>query len=380
MKKYPLKLIFGPCAYESVEQMEQVINAVRNAEKVINDNAYPMMISGIRCSLFKPRTCPGTFEGYGLEGGKELMIADKFMQWPKANYAHPLFATEIPDGEMLKKCFALGYRHFWIGARTTTNPFSVQDIANAIQEICQTTQSNRPLTIGIKNPMNDDVSLWRGAFKRVLAAGIQPYLIFRGTSNRYEKTFRNSPSWDVAFMMKQIVGDNVSILLDPSHMAGQWNYIKNLSIAGLSSGLFDGLMVEFHPNPAKALSDAGQQLSLDKMEDFVKTIGKFWFNFLKPNNEDLVAANDKIKEQRDAIIHLDKEFFNTIEDYIRKRRTHTDYIGSVKREVGLPVFDAERYTELVKELANTIDPEVYDLAGQFFKLIHDDSANRQIIL
>lgn len=373
----PLILVVGPCAYESTEQMEQVFRDVQKSEQTISENDVPVVISLVRASMYKPRTSPGCFEGHGFTGAKELKaVLPKYSSHEQDYYYPPFITTEIPNGEELKKLYSLGYKNFWIGSRTATNPFSVQDIADALKEIVQRHGKNG-LSIGIKNPMNDDVALWHGAYQRILDAGVQPYLIFRGTSNRYEKTFRNSPSWDVAFRMRGLIDDSVVILLDPSHIAGQWNYILNLSIAGLGSGLFNGLMVEFHPHPADAMSDAKQQLPTDYLPAFCIKVGEAW---KKMQNAEKANIEPVLKVPRQSIDELDEKFFKAFEQYIKARRTCTDYIGRQKREFGLPVFDFNRFSEILNKRIGVLDEDVRNLAGEIFQAIHADSANRQIVL
>ena len=351
-----LKFILGPCACESVTQMEEVIRTI----SVPNVPANTL----IRASLYKPRSSYGTFEGLQSEGASmlnTLLGEEKISQ----------IATEIFDAKSLQICVAYGIKNFWIGARTTTNPFSVREIASELALL----DKNKIKSIGIKNPTSRDLALWYGAYQRICQSGHKPYLIFRGITTGNSAPFRNEADWDFVFQMKEKINDqSVQFILDPSHIAGDRKYVLPLTIEGLRTGLFDGIMVETHPNPEIALSDAGQQLYLDKLPEFVKTVNKHWLEIQRN------SSNCNFDTERQTIVELDNKFYESLQKYLDTRRILTDKIGKIKATHSKPVYDAKRYHALQDRIKEQFkdEPSIIPIALGLFNLVHNDSVNRQI--
>lgn len=351
-----LKFILGPCACESATQMEEVMRIISFPNVPIN--------TLIRASLYKPRSSYGTFEGLQSEGAdmlNKLLSEEKLSQ----------ITTEIFDAQSLHSCIAYGIQNFWIGARTTTNPFSVREIASELALLDKT----KIKSIGIKNPTSRDLPLWYGAYQRICQSGHKPYLIFRGITTGNSAPFRNEADWDFVFQMKEKINDpKVQFILDPSHIAGDRKYVLPLTIEGLRTGLFDGIMVEAHPNPPMALSDAGQQLYLDELPDFVKTVNESWKEILISS----VVCN--FNTERQAIVELDNKFYNSLQEYLDARRILTDKIGKIKAANSKPVYDAKRYHALQDRIKEQFkdEPSIIPIALGLFNLVHNDSVNRQI--
>lgn len=351
-----LKFILGPCACESLIQMEEVMRTI----SVPNVPADTL----IRASLYKPRSSYGTFEGLHGEGANMLsnLLDEESMS---------KITTEIFDANSLCTCVAYGIQNFWIGARTTTNPFSVREIAAELTLLDKT----KIKSIGIKNPTSRDLPLWYGAYQRICQSGHKPYLIFRGITTGNSAPFRNEADWDFVFQMKEKINDpEVQFILDPSHIAGERKYVLPLTIEGLRTGLFDGIMVEAHPNPPMALSDAGQQLYLDKLPEFIKTVNKHWHEIKKESSDCHFDA------ERQSIVELDDKFYKSLQEYLDTRRILTDKIGQIKAIHSKPVYDAERYHALQDRIKEQFknEPSIIPIVLALFKLVHNDSVNRQI--
>lgn len=342
-------IIIGPCAMESKEQMDIVCKQSLNLGFV-----------NIRASIYKPRTSSGCFEGL-----KDS--AFPIVEYIRKTYPDINLFTEIPDGTELKKCIDHGIENFWIGSRTATNPFSVQSIADAIKDI----NPNNIHSIGIKNPMNKDAALWIGAYNRIKSTGIQPYMIFRGISTGEENVLRNSPDWDFVNEVK-IALPSVKFILDPSHIAGKSSFVPSLTIGGNYTGLFDGAIIEVHPNPTEALTDAKQQLTFDEIDALAKTLDAK-IHFLITDSE-----ISTLNELRNSLDSLDYKMHKYFQKYLGIRRVLTDRIGEIKAEHSESVYNPKRIAQIFENIDNMGFGQDAQIHKQIFKLIHKDSVNRQL--
>jgi len=229
---HPL-VIAGPCSAETEEQVLKIAHELKNSD-----------VSIFRAGIWKPRTRPGGFEGVGE-------IGLKWMQKAKAETGL-LMAIEVANANHVKLALQYDIDVLWIGARTTVNPFAVQEIADALQ--------NTNKIVLIKNPVNPDLSLWIGGLERLYQAGIKNLgVIHRGFST-YEKTkFRNNPEWQIAIDMQNRF-PNLPLICDPSHITGKREMIQEVSQQALDLN-YDGLMIETHFDPDNAWSDAAQQVT-----------------------------------------------------------------------------------------------------------------------
>ena len=225
-------VVAGPCSAETEEQVMETARALRD-----------MGINVFRAGIWKPRTHPGCFEGIGAEGLKWLQRAAK-------EYGLKV-ATEVASEKHVYECMKYGVDLVWIGARTTSNPFLVQEIADALKDT--------DIPVLVKNPANTDLDLWIGALERLNRAGIKKLgVIHRGFSTFDKIKYRNDPQWQVAIELRTIYPE-LPFFVDPSHMGGHTDYIREISQRSLDLG-FEGLMIESHCNPSSAWSDAKQQL------------------------------------------------------------------------------------------------------------------------
>ena len=242
--KRPL-IISGPCSAETEEQTLETCRRIADTG----------LVDVLRAGIWKPRTKPGSFEGVGLKGLAWMSRAREITGLP--------IGTEVATSKHVEAALEFGVDVIWVGARTTVNPFSVQDIADALK--------GSDVTVLIKNPMNPDIELWGGAVARMRNAGIEKLgLIHRGFSAYGASLYRNNPMWHLAIEMRSRFPE-LPMICDPSHICGCRDYL--LDVAQKSADLdYDGLIVESHICPDKAWSDASQQLTLDGLEALLRSI------------------------------------------------------------------------------------------------------------
>src|SRR5882672_12968338 len=227
-------IISGPCSAETEEQ------TIATAKQL----AATGKVHALRAGIWKPRTRPGQYEGAGEEGLKWLVQAKKETGLP--------ITTEVANAAHVEACLKAGVDILWVGARTTANPFSVQEIADSLKGV--------DIPVMVKNPVNPDIELWIGALERLNRAGITKLIaIHRGFSSFDKGPFRNAPMWDIAIELKTRIPE-LDILCDPSHIAGNRDLIALIAQKALDLDMA-GLMIESHINPDAAWSDAKQQVT-----------------------------------------------------------------------------------------------------------------------
>jgi chorismate mutase len=244
---FPQREVFlaaGPCSAETEEQVLQTARALADAG-----------VGFFRAGIWKPRTRPGSFEGVGAEG----------LGWLARVRSETglKVGTEVAEAAHVEACLEHGIDLLWIGARTTTNPFSVQAIADALQGV--------DVPVLVKNPMSEDVGLWMGALERLANAGLSKLgAIHRGVGSSLEMRYRNAPAWKMPVELMRRMPD-LPVLCDPSHICGKADLIAVIAQEAMDL-LFDGLMVEVHCDPSHALSDAAQQLTPDRFAEMVSRL------------------------------------------------------------------------------------------------------------
>ncbi|WGH24932.1 MAG: bifunctional 3-deoxy-7-phosphoheptulonate synthase/chorismate mutase type II [Candidatus Shikimatogenerans bostrichidophilus] len=336
---YPL-IIAGPC---SAENKQQIFDITKELNK-----SY---VEVLRAGIWKPRTKPGMFEGVGEKGLKWLIEAKK-----KFNI---LLAIEIATKEHVKIALKYDIDILWIGARSTCNPFTIQEISNELKD------TNK--IILIKNPLNLDINLWLGGVERLINNNILNIgLIHRGFTLYKNSKYRNQPCWlDVLNIKKKY--PKLPILCDPSHIAGDRKYIYEISKNAINFG-YDGLMIETHVNPDKALSDANQQIKPNFLTDILnkillkKIITKSYLN-------DLNLYRTNILEIDENIISL-----------LHNRLISSKNIGKIKKKYNIEIIQKEKMLELKKYYKNIC--EKFNIDQNFiqtiFELIHKKSIEVQI--
>lgn len=338
--KKPL-IISGPC---SAETEEQTLETCRQA-------AATGMVDILRAGVWKPRTKPGSFEGVGLPG-----LA--WMARAKAETGLPI-AVEVATSKHVESALEFGVDVVWVGARTTVNPFSVQDICDALK--------GTDITVLVKNPMNPDINLWIGAVERLRKAQVENIgLIHRGFS-AIGGTYRNNPMWHLAIEMQRRLPE-LPLIGDPSHIAGSRPLLAEISqkCADLN---FDGLIIESHICPDKAWSDPAQQLTPD---DLTKLLTGIHWRKEKVDTPEFVQALDSFRTEIDQI---DAEVF----ELLSRRMSVAENIGQVKRDNDVTILQSGRWGDIVNRFLAQSDK--LNLSKEFLstvlEAIHIESINKQ---
>ena len=334
-------VIAGPCSAESEEQLMDTARQLR-----------AQGINVLRAGIWKPRTHPGCFEGAGPEGLKWLKKAK--------NELGLKVCTEVANEKHVFECLKMGIDMVWIGARTTANPFLVQEIAEALKDT--------DIAVLVKNPVNPDIDLWIGALERFSAQGIRKLgVIHRGFTSLEEKKYRNSPQWQLAIELRSRYPE-LPFFCDPSHMAGCREYIPELSQKALNLG-FDGLMVESHRDPSCALSDAKQQFTPDDLMDMIRSLT------VRERDTDDREYKENITELRARIDSCDDALLRILGSRMQVSRK----IGRYKKENNIAIIQAARWDSLLEQVYKTAD--IYDLDHEFiakvFNAIHEASVQEQ---
>ena len=333
---------FGPCSAESPEQLRATAAGIKeHFSNVI-----------FRAGIWKPRTRPNTFEGVGEEGLKWLVDI-------KEEYGFQV-TTEVASAAHVEACLKAGIDILWIGARTTVNPFSVQAIADALQ--------GTDIPVFVKNPLNPDVSLWSGAVERIAKAGINKLgAIHRGFHLADNKPYRNAPSWDLAVQFKT---DNpeIPLICDVSHITGNPDLISHVAQRALDLDM-DGLMVETHCNPQKALSDAKQQITPVQLQEF-------WGSLIFKSSE---SKNIEFQNQLELLRSKIDRIDDSIVELLSQRMSISEEIGVYKKENQVTILQLQRWQEILKRTLKS--GKTLNLSDKFisslYYAIHEESIDKQ---
>jgi chorismate mutase len=339
--KRPL-IISGPCSAETEEQV------IETAERLAKTGKVDMLRAGI----WKPRTKPGMFEGIGAKGLPWLQKAKKLTGLPTT--------VEVATGKQVEDALTFDVDVLWIGARTTVNPFSVQEVADALRGV--------DVPVLIKNPINPDLELWQGAVERVARAGIKQIgLIHRGFSSYGNTEFRNAPMWHLAIEMKRRM-PGVPIINDPSHICGRRDILQATAQKAIDLD-FDGLMIESHIDPDNAWSDAKQQITPERLAEMLSAIS---WRKEDVSSESYHAALDKLREQ---INHIDDELMQLIS----QRMSIAEKIGEYKRNNNVTILQSTRWNEVLdKALMKAGKVGLSEeFIVRYMDAIHMESINRQ---
>jgi len=338
-------IIAGPCAAESREQ-------VLFTAKDIYIN-YPVKnlweFRFFRCGIWKGRTNPNDFQGIGD-------VAFDWLREVKEQFGFKI-CVEVASVEHVKKCIAHTIDAIWIGARTTVNPFLVQEIADAVK--------NKSLTVLVKNPINPDLNLWQGAIQRFQNAGIKNVMaVHRGFSIENENVYRNAPCWEIPIALKMKMPD-ISVLCDISHIAGHVSLQQTVAQSAINYDL-NGLMAEVHHAPETALSDSNQQLLPSQFMHLLKNI-----TFPTPHNE----TDNALFFQRNLIKNIDIQ----ISKLLSKRMKIVDEIADIKAKHAFSALQPEQWKKVMDIYEeNALHDENYrQFLQEFLLLLHKSSLKRQ---
>ncbi|MGI6574126.1 MAG: chorismate mutase [Fermentimonas sp.] len=337
--KRPL-IIAGPCSAETEEQ--------------VMTTAHELAANGVkifRAGVWKPRTKPGGFEGVGSPALKWLIQAKKMTGM--------YMATEVASEKHVYEALKYGIDILWIGARTTTNPFAVQEIADTLKGV--------DIPILIKNPVNPDLELWVGAIERLYNAGIKRLgVIHRGFSTADKTVYRNAPQWHIPIELKRRF-PTLPVLSDPSHIGGRRDSIQTISQQAMDLNYF-GLIIESHCDPDKAWSDEAQQITPKELKEILQAL----------IIRDTVQSTEDLSVLRSQIDELD----NKLLELLSKRMRVSREIGLYKLEHDMPVLQTQRYDEILNNRAS--QGEQMDMSANFVKkvleAIHSESVRQQIVI
>lgn len=331
-------VISGPCSAETEEQ-------VMTTAKQLSERGQKIFRSGI----WKPRTKPGGFEGVGTVGLE-------WLQEVKKEYGM-YTATEVATPKHVEEALKAGIDILWLGARTTANPFAVQDLADALVGV--------DVPVLVKNPVNPDLELWIGAMERINNAGIKKIgAIHRGFSS-YDKTiYRNIPQWHIPIELRRRI-PNLPIFSDPSHIGGCRELIAPLCQQAMDLN-FDGLIIESHCNPDQAWSDAKQQITPDVLE--------YILNLLVIRSE--TSTTENLQELRKQIDECD----TTMIELLAKRMRVSREIGTFKKEHSVTILQSSRYREILDKRGaqGALCGMSESFMRSIFEAIHEESIRQQM--
>ena len=326
-------IIAGPCSAESSNQVLQTAHQIKGIADVF------------RAGIWKPRTSPESFEGVGE-------IGLDWLQLVKSETGLKVI-TEVATPRHVEQCLEAGIDMLWIGARTTVNPFYVQEIANALKGV--------KIPMFVKNPTHPEIGLWLGAIERLSNAGVGKLsAIHRGFYSNKQSVFRNDPKWEMPIKLREKAQD-IPIICDPSHIAGEAYLIEDVAQTAMDISL-DGLMIETHNSPSVALSDAQQQVTPQKLK---KILNSLVLREAKLRDE---VFKDRLLEFRKQIDLLDYK----IVELLYNRKQIVEIIADFKKQNRLTIFQIERWFEILKTRKSSAKKLQLDdqMISEIFELIH----------
>ena len=340
-KANPHLIIAGPCSAESEEQVLQTARGLLSSG-----------VSYFRAGIWKPRTKPNSFAGVGAPA----------LEWLKTlkKETGMLLATEVANARHVEAALNAGVDLLWLGARTSVNPFTVQEISDALKGV--------KVAVMIKNPINPDPDLWAGATERIQLAGVSKIIAcHRGFNVFGNTTLRNTPLWEIPIDYKRKFPE-IPLICDPSHIAGRRDFLKGIAQKALNLG-FEGLMIETHINPSAALSDADQQIT---PAELIAMLKELQFKTLSTDNTDY---HNRVRFLRAEIDDVDDRLLELLAD----RMDITRKIGLLKDENNLSFYQYDRWAEILENSLRNCDKLSLrkDFIKKIFSLIHLESIDIQ---
>lgn len=337
-----IPVIAGPCSAESEKQVMLTADGLR-----------AVGVSHFRAGLWKPRTHPGCFEGVGSQGLPWLCKV-------RDSYGMKV-GTEVDGPAHVEECLKVGLDFLWIGARTTSSPFLVQEIASALKGV-------EDVPVLVKNPLSPDLGLWCGAVERLEGEGVGLVgLVHRGFTPVGQTAYRNDPMWKLAVEMRTRFPD-IPFLADPSHIGGSARFLKDLSQRSLDLG-FDGLIVESHCNPCEALSDSSQQVTPYELGRILGSL------VLRSKTSDDETFNSRLEELRLRIDSIDDSLLGLLAE----RMEVSDMIGKIKKEHAVAIVQTSRWENLLAGMVRKGEALGLDASyiKEVFSAIHEASVAAQ---
>lgn len=341
-REQPL-IIAGPCSAETREQVLETAKALSE-----------MNVGLLRAGVWKPRTKPGNFEGKGEEALQWLKEAKELYNIP--------ITIEVAQPEHVELALKYDVDVLWIGARTVVNPFHVQELAECLKGI--------DVPVMVKNPVTPDIDLWEGAIQRFEKVNVtQVAAIHRGFSSYNASIqYRNHPNWIIPIELKRRRPD-LFMICDPSHITGKANLVSEVAQKAMDMG-FNGLMIETHPDPKHALSDAAQQITPKELNQLLSQL-----NIRKLSTEDVIKSSE-LEYLRQMMDGIDAEII----DLLVRRMELSDRIGSVKKDCNMTAFQPERWNEILETRSERGSKQYLNtkFVEELYRQIHDESIRRQI--
>ena len=334
-------IIAGPCSAESEDQMLKIGHALKSHRNLL-----------FRAGVWKPRTRPNNFEGIGTIGLRWLSLVKQETGLSTT--------TEVANANHVEEALKHDVDVLWIGARTTVNPFAVQEIANALKGV--------DIPVMIKNPLNPEVNLWIGAIERLADAGLTKLAaIHRGFFAYNNNKYRNIPQWQLAIELKRRIS-GITMICDPSHIAGKRDLIYEVSQKAIDMN-YDGLMIETHISPEKALSDSAQQVTPDQLNNVLKRL------VIRNSKIEDPVFKSSLNQLRIQIDDLDNELI----DVLKRRMMVAEKIGIHKKENEVTILQSNRWEELFSSrIKNGMKSGLSEeFMSKLLKAIHQESINRQ---
>lgn len=334
-------IIAGPCSAESEEQM---LETARELAKI-------PMVQGFRAGLWKPRTRPGAFEGVG-DAGLEWLVRVKHETGLKVT-------TEVANPIHVEKALKAGLDMVWLGARTVVNPFSVQEIGEALK--------GSEIPVMVKNPLNPDLITWMGALERLNRLGIRKLVaIHRGFSFYKHSLYRNDPMWEIPIELKRLCPE-MPVIVDPSHICGKHDLLLATSQRAIDLEM-NGLMIEVHIRPKEALTDRQQQITPEQFSELISRL-----ILRKPVGN--AEFQNRLEELRSEIDKIDQQLI----DIIAQRMTIVEQIGNYKKANKITILQLKRWNQIFRERLES--GQELGLSREFImkllEVVHEESIQRQ---
>jgi chorismate mutase len=339
--KRPL-IISGPCSAETEDQVLETATRLAKTGKV----------DILRAGIWKPRTKPGMFEGVGMKGLPWMVQAKKITGLP--------ITVEVATAKHVEDALHFDVDMLWIGARTTVNPFSVQEICDALRGV--------DVPVLIKNPINPDLDLWCGGIERLQKVGVKQIgMIHRGFSNYGNTEFRNAPMWHLPIEMR-LRFPEMLLICDPSHICGNRTMLQNVAQKSIDLD-FNGLMIESHIDPDNAWSDARQQVTPERL---LEMLGELIWRSENSDKKEFLNALAKLREQ---INHIDDELLMLI----GQRMKIADKIGEYKKSNNITILQTNRWNDILAKAFKKGERLglSQDFITKYFDAIHLESINHQ---
>ncbi|MBE0646544.1 MAG: bifunctional 3-deoxy-7-phosphoheptulonate synthase/chorismate mutase type II [Bacteroidales bacterium] len=335
-------VIAGPC---SAESEEQVMETARELAKI-------PMVKVFRAGLWKPRTRPSTFEGVGDEGLNWLVRVKQETGLK--------ITTEVANPSHVEKALKAGIDMVWLGARTVVNPFSVQEIGEALK--------GSHIPVMVKNPLNPDLTTWMGALERINRSGVKKLAaIHRGFSYYKHSPYRNDPMWEIPIELKRLCPE-LPVIVDPSHICGRVDLLSVISQRAIDLEM-NGLMIETHIRPKEALTDKQQQITPEVLASLLSGL-----IFRKPVGS--TEFQNQLEKLRSEIDKIDQQLI----DIIAQRMSIVDQIGNYKKENKITILQLKRWNQIFSERVE--NGEQLGLPREFImkllEVVHEESIQRQI--